>query len=311
MSSNLLIIKLGALGDVIQSLGPMAAIRNHHEKDNITLLTTEAFVGFTAATGFVDTIWVDARPSAFRVKSWLKLRNRLREAKFWRVYDLQTSDRSNWYFRLLGPGERPEWSGTAPGCSHPHTNPDRDKMHSLDRQREQLAMAGVHEVPAPTLDWVPALGELDPGGDLVILAPGGSIHRPGKRWPIEYFSALAQNFVKIGLRPILVGDLKDVDLMATIRSNVESAVDFAGKTTLLQLAGLCRRARLAVGNDTGPMHMAVAARVPSLVLFSEVSDPALCGQRGPAVKILRRSNLADLPLEEVWTAAVNLIARGS
>ena len=59
-------------------------------------------------------------------------------------YDLQTSSRSSRYFRLAG---RPPWSGIAPGCSHPHANPRRDFMHTRERQREQLEMAGHRGVP--------------------------------------------------------------------------------------------------------------------------------------------------------------------
>ncbi|MGH6618562.1 MAG: glycosyltransferase family 9 protein, partial [Alphaproteobacteria bacterium] len=57
-----------------------------------------------------------------------------------------------------------------------------------------------------------------------------------------------------------------------------------------------------VGNDTGPMHIAAAVGCPSLVLFSAESDPALCGQRGPAVAYLRRPVLADLAVAEVEAA---------
>jgi ADP-heptose:LPS heptosyltransferase len=50
------------------------------------------------------------------------------------------------------------------------------------------------------------------------------------------------------------------------------------------------------------MHIAAAVGCPSLVLFSAASDPALCGQRGPAVAYLRRAALADLAVDEVEAA---------
>ncbi len=79
-------------------------------------------------------MWIDERPRLWQFGALLALRRRLRSAPFATVYDLQTSDRSGWYFRLMG---RPPWSGIAPGCAFPHANADRDHMHTVERQAEQ------------------------------------------------------------------------------------------------------------------------------------------------------------------------------
>src|SRR3546814_5446412 len=78
--------------------------------------------------------------------------------------------------------------------------------------------------------------------------------------------------------------------------------DLCGQTSLEALAELGRRATLAVGNDTGPIHLIAAAGCPALVLYSRESDPAKIAPRGPAVRTLRRGSLADLSVEEVWSA---------
>ncbi|MBM3542113.1 MAG: glycosyltransferase family 9 protein, partial [Alphaproteobacteria bacterium] len=147
--ARVLVIKLGALGDMVQALGPMAAIRRHHRDAHLVLLTTAPFAPLARASGWFDEIWCDARPSLWNLPAALALARRLNAGRFARVYDLQTSDRSGFYFRLIGPpfGRRPEWSGIARGCSHPHANPGRDSMHTIERQAEQLTMAGVGEVP--------------------------------------------------------------------------------------------------------------------------------------------------------------------
>ena len=311
MPGDILIIKLGALGDLVQALGPMAAIRAHHREARITLLTTAPFEAFMAASGLVDDIWVDSRPSLINVAGWMGLRRRLRDGGFARVYDLQTSDRSAWYFRLFGRAGRPEWSGVAPGCSHPHANPDRDSMHTLERQREQLSMAGIASVPAPSLDWVPGeLKDKDPGGPYAVVAPGGAAHRPDKRWPGENFADLAGRLAAAGLRPVFVGGPEDRVLTGGLAARVTGALDLGGRTSLLELAGLCRGAALAVGNDTGPMHMAAVAGAPSLVLYSHDSDPALCAQRGRRVEILRCPDLRTLDPEDAARAAAALRGGG-
>ena len=132
---RILVIRLSAFGDFIQSLGPMAAIRDHHRGDRVSLLTTRPFAGFAAELGFFDEVLIDDRPKPFALHLWLALRRRLRQGGFDRVYDLQTATRSNLYAWLLRPG-MPEWSGIAWRCSHPHANPDRDRQHTLDKQAE-------------------------------------------------------------------------------------------------------------------------------------------------------------------------------
>ena len=53
----------------------------------------------------------------------------------------------------MRPGA-PPWCGIASGCLYPHKNPSRDDMHTLDRQADQLAVAGIHTVPEPDLSWM-------------------------------------------------------------------------------------------------------------------------------------------------------------
>ena len=77
------------------------------------------------------------------------------------------------------------------------------------------------------------------------------------------------------------------------------AKDLTGQTSQAEIAVLARGASIAIGNDTGPMHMIAAAGCPTTVLFSAVSDPTLTAPRGPAVTVLKREPLADLSVAEV------------
>ena len=305
MGVNILVIKLGALGDMVQALGPMAAIRRYHADVQVTALTTKPYATFLRASGFFDSVWVDSRPSLLNVGAWIDLRRRFRNGGIRRVYDLQTSDRSGWYFRLFG-NPRPEWSGIAVGCSHPHINPQRDAMHTIERQREQLAMAGIDDVPAPDVGWAGA--DLDEYGllsDYTLLVPGGARHRPAKRWPQACYIELAKKLCDDGHTPVLIGGADERDLLGAIAAAVPSAVNLAGRTDLLQLAELSRRAVCAVGNDTGPMHLIAAAGCKAVVLYSHESDPALCAQRGAKVRILRRPTLDALKVATVVAALDN------
>ena len=108
---RILVIKLGALGDFMYALGPMQAIRRHHPQAEITLLTRPAYAALGERSGLFDTIWADSEPKLFNIIGIFALRSKLTGAAFERVYDLQTSDRTGFYYRLFWPGRKPEWSG--------------------------------------------------------------------------------------------------------------------------------------------------------------------------------------------------------
>ncbi len=298
--SRILVIKLGALGDFIQALGPFAAIRRHHAGDDITLLTTAPYVGLAQASGLFDSVATMERLPWWRFDAWAGLRSWLRAEHFQRVYDLQTSDRSSALYRLMKSGNGPEWSGIAKGCSHPHANPRRDFLHTVDRQREQLRMAGIAEVPAADLSFLTAdIARFALPARYALLVPGGSAKRPEKRWPARQYGALAKTLTAQGVAPVVLGGKDEADLARGIAGQAGQGRSLAGETSLAEIAALARGAAVAVGNDTGPMHAIAATGCPSVVLFSAASDPALCAPRGPAVTVLRRDPLDGLTAAEV------------
>ena len=327
---NVLVIRLSALGDIIQSFTPFAAIRAHHPEARITLLTTAPFAAMLRAAPWFDAVEVDARPRWWDMAGLWRLRAMLRPpatpslrrkpgsslaayllpgwapafagatGKFDFVYDLQTSARSSRYFALAG---RPPWSGIARGCAHPHANPRRDFMHTRERQREQLEMAGIAHFPTPDLTWLAAQGSHhDIPANAVLLVPGAAPTRPRKRWPAAHYAALASQLAAQGRVPVLIGARAETDIAATIRAACPATIDLIGQTSLADIAALALRAKYAIGNDTGPMHLITAMGCPATVLFSADSDPDLTAPRGPNgawPTVLRAPDLADLPVSRV------------
>jgi ADP-heptose:LPS heptosyltransferase len=297
---RILVIKLGALGDFVQAMGPAAAIRAHHAGARITLLTTAPFAELARRCPYFDEVWIDERPGLFAFRGLFELRRRLRGTGFTRIYDLQTSDRSNSYFRLLLPGKRPEWSGIAKGASHPHDNPARDRLHTIDRQVDQLRRAGITDVPPPDLGWAASdIARFALPETIVVLVPGGAAHRLEKRWPIGRYGALAAGIAAAGATPVVIGGPGEAPLGAAIAATCPAARDLTGQTGFGDIVALGKTARRAIGNDTGPMHLLVAAGCPATVLYSAASDPDLTAPRGRDVTVLRRPALADLSVEEV------------
>jgi ADP-heptose:LPS heptosyltransferase len=301
--SRILVVKLGSLGNVILSLGPFAAIRGHHAADHITLLTMRPWADWLATSPYFNTVQIDARPEWWDLPGWFRLRKQLIAGQYDRVYDLQTSSRSSRYFHLFPRHARPEWSGIAHGASHPDRNPNRNRLHDLDRQFSQLRAAGVTEAPQADLSWTSA--ELAPfalPARFALLAPGSSAHRPIKRWPARHYAMLATALLTRGITPVILGTGEEAALAREIRDTVPYAIDLTNRTGFPELASLARAACVAVGNDTGPMHLIAAAGCPSVVLFSRASDPMLAAPRGRSVTVLRRPNLADLDLATVLAA---------
>lgn len=306
--ANILIIKHGALGDVVLGTGAMKAIRMHHPKDHVSLLTATPYDTFLEASGWFDAIRADTRPRLWQWRQICELRKWLNDNHFSRVYDLQTSSRSSHYYRLLSP--KPEWSGVAPGCSHPHDNPNRVAMHTIERQREQLTLTGITDIPMPDIDWLDGdLSGFRLADPYALLVPGGSAHRPEKRWPADYYMEMADWLVEQGVQPVLIGAAAEEELLQLIEDEVPFALNLCGKTGFGQLAVLARGASVAVGNDTGPMHIIAVAGCPSLVLFSGASDPSRSAPRGSHVKTMQKEPLATLLPEECFPL-VRRLARG-
>ena len=307
MPERVLVIKLGALGNMVLSLGPFDAIRRYHYQAAITLLTTAPYAEWMASSPYFDRLWADGRPDWWDAPGWFRLRRQLLAGRFDRVYDLQTSARSNRYFQLFPRSARPQWSGIAPGCSHPDRDPVRDHLHDIERQAGQLRQAGIPEVPDADLSW--SSGNITRFGlpaSIALLVPGSSAHRLAKRWPTRHYGALARALATRGLAPVVLGSAAERGLAGEIAEHVP-VLDLTGRTDFGELASLARAAKLAVGNDTGPMHLIAAAGCPSLVLFSRASDPALCAPRGQRVGVLHRPDLTGLPPEEVLASATRLL----
>jgi ADP-heptose:LPS heptosyltransferase len=297
---KILVIKHGALGDVVLAQSPFQAIRAHHPKAHITLLTTSLFKPFLDKSGLFDEIWIDDKPKIWQFGKMWTLKQKLTKGGFDRVYDLQTSTRSSSYLNLFPSSQSIEWSGVAKGCSHPHKNKDRGASHTVERQAEQLNHAGIGDIPGADFSWAMTdISRFSLPVKFAVLVPGGSAHRPEKRWPAERYAELANLLTRRDITPVLVGGKAEADVLNVIMKACPAAIDLSGKTSLDDLATLGRDALLAVGNDTGPLHLIAAVGCPVSVLFSSASDPARARPRGADVTVLREENLNDLSLEQV------------
>ena len=295
--ANILVIKLGALGDFVQAFGPMAAIRRHHVRDRITLLTTAPFESLALASQYFDDVILDTRPKWHDLGGWLSLRKELNDGNYARVYDLQNNDRTAFYLKLFSP--KPEWVGAAPGASHRNSSELRTVGKAFDGHVQTLSLAGVAPVNVDDLSWIKSAGVFTQiAKPYVLLVVGASPQHPEKRWP--HYSAFCAMLTQQQFTPVIIGGPDEKGIAEKICASVPSAINLAGKTSLTDLPDLARNAAACVGNDTGPMHFIAPTGCPSVVLFSGKSNPVRHAPLGNHVVTIQKNDLEKLDPNEVW-----------
>jgi ADP-heptose:LPS heptosyltransferase len=268
-SNNILVIKLGALGDVMLCLPQLARILDTHHADRVMLLTapeySQLFTGFPRL-----------KVVAFKRKGCVEMLRVLRwlhRERFDSVYDLQGSLRS----RIMTLFTRARLrAGISPGIAYSHT-PARGNTpsHAFDRFNAVLTAAGLEA--APPEPCLPVTAEADQvvndwlkqsrlqQKQLVLMHAGSSRQWLSKRWPEADFLSLAQMFEQRGLTVVWTGGEDERDVNRRLAKLV--GVDATAAFSYSELAGLGRHAVFAVTNDSGPMHVLAASRLPVYAFF--------------------------------------------
>ena len=134
--------------------------------------------------------------------------------------------------------------------------------------------------------------------DFIAINPGGNWGP--KRWPAENFANLADEIIeKLKLRVVITGAPKDVELCRRIAGLMKNRpVLICGKTSLKTLGAIFKKAKWVISNDSGPMHIAVGLRVPTVALFGPTS-PGITGPYGDGkYKVLQKSIDCRIPCYE-------------
>lgn len=284
---NILVIKHGAFGDMIQATGVLADIRNHFQHANITLLTTPPYRDLMACCPDVDHILLDARAPWWQLFSQLWLRKKLHQQRFSLVMDLQNSSRTRLYRKLFFPGV--PWLGRLDGSV---------PLSGLKGLVDLLQKNGipVRHAGKPVLSWmvedvIPLMQSHGLAPGFVLLMPGSSARHPEKRWP--YYPELAKELVIRGMVVVTVLGPEEQALAKDMPGCVLSALSW------FQLAGLMRHASFIVGNDSGPSHLASALGRPGLALFGPHTSAMRAEIRRDSFQACEVGDLSKLSVPEV------------
>lgn len=307
------------IGDAVLSSGLVKKLADEVPNARFTIVA-----GAPSAPLFADTPNLDALIVMEKQRGgghWLKLWNRVRGKSWGLVVDLRGSAISN----LVSRKRRAVYK--------------RSRHAALEPEHKVVEAARLLHVeddpPAPylfTSEETEAKAAELMAGEGPILAIGPAANWVGKTWPIERFAMSAVQLLSddgplAGGRLAVFGGPEDTRHVEGLRSAVprERRIDLTGKLDLITVYACLKHCDLFIGNDSGLMHLAAAAGIPTVGLFGP-SDERLYGPWGDKTRAVRGprsfeqfkaidpdlsqavSHMNDLPVEAVVAAAKELLA---
>ena len=281
---KILVVKFGGLGDVILSLDAMYSIYKHFGK-NVSLLTEEPFDKLLKKSRWFKEIFTIKR-SKFYFYDIYKIKKKINPVLFTNVFDLQTSSRSSYYLKIFKNFDC-DTNGIGKYSKTEHLNAERDNLHTIERQKDQLGFSKVKFIKKPNLSWFyKKTNRFNIFGKYALLVPGGSGKRLNKRIPIDLFFEIVSLLIKKNVKPILIGAKDDFNVCKKIEEKFPKVKNLCLQTSFFDIASLATNSLFSIGNDTGPTHIISRANKKTIVLFTKNSNPNLCSPVGRLTEIL-------------------------
>ena len=300
--SNILIIKLGSLGDISQISGVLKDIKETYNDKKIFILTTLPYVELLSKCPYINGVLIDKRLPRWNILYLIKLKKLLSKFDFSYVYDLQNSPRTSFYRRFLL--NITNWSSTETILKKGEKKRDFDNESVLERFKIQLEHSNVktNNTLKPDFSW--AADNVDKivnkyfGNKFVLLFPFCSPNLQHKKWP--YFNDLIKiikrkhpNFdIAVAPGPNEMEDAKKIE--ATSITNQGKILN------IMELAGLVKKASYVIANDTGPAHMAAHLGKKGTVLFGHHTSAKKVSIETDKFKAITAEKLTDLTAEKVY-----------
>jgi heptosyltransferase-1 len=306
---RLLLVRLSAIGDVLQCLPALADLRASRPDAEIRFLVEDRCAAVLRGHPHLDGVVVYEREALARdaARPWRwpaalarlwRLARELRRFRPDASVDLQGNLKGALLARLAGAPRRVGLARRhgARESSHRFATETVDlpppPVHRSERARALLAavgarpgagtarVAGVEEAGTGAEAWIAAQG-LGASG-FAVLHPGTSGFGAMKRWPPERFAALARRLRdERGLPSVVTAGPGEERLADAVVAGSDGAARRGPATrSLAELGALLARARVVVAADTGPAHLAAVLGAPVLTLFGPKA-PAIYAPRGP------------------------------
>ena len=268
--SNILIIKHGSLGDLIQANGAMEDIKKSNPKAKIFLLTTAPYFQLMSKCPYIDEVLIDKRLPRWNLFYLYKLKNKLSAYNFTCVFDLQNSSRTKFYSKHIL--SKAEWSSTITTLKDNQNKLDFDEEPVLERMEIQLKKSGIktENVKKSNLNWaivnIRNITKNYFSGKYILLFPFCSPKLIDKKWPY-YHILISQLRSKYNRKYHIViapgpNEIKEAKLL-----NAHTILDQDKSLKINQLISLIKDASFIIANDTGPAHICSHMNKPGIVLF--------------------------------------------
>ena len=300
--SNILIIKHGSLGDLIQANGAIKDIKKFYPNRKVFLLTTQPYSIFMSECPYLDGVLIDKRLPRWNLFYLNNLKKTLAKYDFSRVFDLQNSKRTKFYKRFII--KNAEWSSTETVLEPGQKKNDFDKDPVLDRMEIQLKKSGVDTEFTKNIDlsWATEnashLVKYYTNREYILLFPFCSPKLIKKKWPHykELIQKLKQEFknkYSILLAPG-PNELEEANQL-----NAKVILENDQPVTIKTLVSLIHGAKFIIANDTGPAHIASHLDKKGLALFGSHTSAKKVSIENFNFKAISVKDLKDLKVETV------------
>ncbi|MDD2273211.1 MAG: glycosyltransferase family 9 protein [Desulfuromonadaceae bacterium] len=293
---NILIIKPGAMGDLLQLTPTIRALRNSlpHARIDIMVGNSASIDLFRHHPDIADVLVYDRRGEHRSFSALLSLWKQIRSRSYDLVINFQRSNLKTWFLT----------SAALPCRILTYHKTRKRVLHAVLDHLKTVKPLGVYP-DGEELDLYLSPDDRQYATELfeshamdnrpvVAINPGAS--HPVNRWSTAQFAALADRISnELNAAVIIVGGGGDTPLAHDIdRLSSSHPLLLTGTTTLLQLGAVLEKSALLVSGDTGPMHMATAVRTPVIALFG-AADPERTGPTGSGNRILQAADLDCVP----------------
>lgn len=297
-SLRILLVKLSSFGDLLHALPTLEALREAFPAGHITWLVEEAYAPLLAGHPALNEVWpvprvrLGGKVGRGELLNLLRLLRRVRSTPFDMVIDLQGLLKSALWVALAKSPRKVGYDRTRELSYLALTerlSPYDPEAHAVWRYLNVARHLGAPPaLPRFRLGLVPAFPNslISPNRPIVVLHPGA--RWPTKRWPAASWANLADWLSREKRCAVVItGSAGDRELAEEITGRMrEQAWNLAGRTTLAELAGIMKKARLAVTADTGPMHLAAALGTKVVAIFGPTA-PGRTGPFGEGHKVVR------------------------
>jgi len=304
--SNILIIKHGSLGDLIQANGAIKDIKNFYSNRKVFLLTTQPYSIFMSECPYLDGVLIDKRLPRWNLFYLNNLKKTLSKYDFSKIFDLQNSSRTKFYKRFII--KNVEWSSTETVLEPGQRKSDFDKDPVLDRMEIQLKNSGIETEFTKNIDLSWAVENIShlvkkyTNREYILLFPFCSPKLKQKKWPYykELIQKLKQEF-KNKYSVLLAPGPNEIK--EAIELNAKVVLENNEHVKLKTLVSLIKSAKLIIANDTGPAHIASHLDKKGLALFGSHTSPKKVNIENFNFKAISVKNLNDLDVDTVLKEA--------